>query len=831
MAFDLTMSNAAYGTGKFGQSLSSGKGYVSGLFATGDTFTISAYGLFSGFAATAAICVLCGQAGMGYMGIWSDGTAFARYGATPETTINTTININDGQRHLLELNFGATGGALFLVDGVVAGSSTVATTFNRTANAFVIRQIQVGGATFGSDWRGDADEVCVYGVRKHTAAYTPPTTATPNNDAGLIAVYHLDGNGLNSLAVADTTKPTALSAAVGSATPTTVAISMSEPLDPAFVPAPSTVTISGHTVTALVVSGSALNVTVDAFVAGEAARTASYTPNGTNNLRDMSGNQLDAFSGLAIANNAAATDTAPPVFASAQVANASPNVIQVTMSETLANSVPPASAFTASGGRSVTGVAISGAIASVTVNTAYANTDTVTIAYTQPTGNPRLQDAAGNPTASFTAQPVTNNVAAAAVPNAFDVTKILFSPYNWDVQSGYAKTINAGAYFKTCFGGATCTLNFDMTGIANPVPKLVYRVDETGPWVTVDLAASIVISMPADTATYPSHFLEVMVRSTSEVNSRWVSQATATKLIGVVLATGKTLSLPPAQPRFGLYYGDSITEGINTLKNTGDATVRSDAGQGWAYLSAKMIGAEAGIVGFGRQGFISTGNPDVPVFQNTWNLLYKDVPRSFTRAPDYIVINQGTNDNGGNIQVAATAVLNNLLAATPASTKIIVLRPFNGSSNAFWAAAVSGSADPSRITHVDTTGWFNTTNSPDALHPNGFENVSHIAPLMAAKLREVLGTGGSTAPAPVTGTSSFTTDAMINSGTIRAGQACQWTWFAGGSVGSAAGSPVHGSGTLTAQGKLTATGLPSGVGYIMARFADGGRYYQEGVAA
>lgn len=207
-------------------------------------------------------------------------------------------------------------------------------------------------------------------------------------------------------------------AAVANGAPTVVAITMSEFLDSAFVPAAAAFTVGGHAVSSVAISGAVINLTcATPFVNGEAARTVAYVQPGANAARDVAGNLLGSFSNLAISNNVAAVDGLAPAFSSAQVTNSQPAVILVTMNETLAASIPPNGAFTPSGGRTVTGVTISGAVASVTVNTPYASTDTITIAYTQPGANPRLQDAAGNATATFAAQTVTNGVAAAGGGN------------------------------------------------------------------------------------------------------------------------------------------------------------------------------------------------------------------------------------------------------------------------------------------------------------------------------------------------------------------------------------------------------------------------------
>lgn len=434
-------------------------------------------------------------------------------------------------------------------------------------------------------------------------------------------------------------------------------------------------------------------------------------------------------------------DTTPPTFVSAQVSNAQPSVIAVTFNEALAASAPTNSAFLLNGGRTVTGVSINGTVVSLTASAPYAYGDVPTIAYTKPGANPRLQDATGNPVESFAAQAVTNNVQAPinnALANA--VANVLFSPYNWDIQASSAKTVNAGAYFKTIFGGTSCTLNFDMTGVASPLPQISYRVDRFGPWISVPIAASVAITIPADTADYankPGHLLEVLVKSMTETQNRWSPQSTAVKLTGIVLDAGKTLSAPPALPLKAIFYGDSITEGVRTVNMTAPSdTNRNDAGQSWSLEVGRILGAEVGNVGFGGAGFNAAGSGSVPSLPNTYGLQYAGVARSFAVSPDVIVLMYGTNDTG-DVTANATTVLNGLIAAT--TSKIVVLRPFNGTAHASQLqAAIAACSAPSRCTYVDTAGWFTSANSPDTVHPYGVENITHIAPLAANAIRTVM---------------------------------------------------------------------------------------------
>lgn len=135
---------------------------------------------------------------------------------------------------------------------------------------------------------------------------------------------------IGSTTPGDTTAPTITGASVANATPTVVALAVSEALNAAFTPAASAFTVSGHTVTGVSISGSTINLTVSAaFVNGEAARTAAYTQPGSNDARDNAGYLLASFTGRAITNNvAAAGSTVTGVTVSPSTANVAGSATQ-----------------------------------------------------------------------------------------------------------------------------------------------------------------------------------------------------------------------------------------------------------------------------------------------------------------------------------------------------------------------------------------------------------------------------------------------------------------------------------------------------------------------
>lgn len=933
MSYDLTLTSPVFNaSGKYGSSLTTalntGYGMANDVNLGLTSFTIEAWvktTLSTGSGIRLA-------AGSGASGAWIGFEGGKARGVVGNVTILSTALINDGQWHHLAICVtpasGGTGSGTFWLDGVLVGSTAAASNTTPTAGTFGIGRF---GTVNTYDWIGDIDEVAVSSGIKYTAAFTPGPVS--NSQSGLRAVYHLDGDGVNSagLAAGDITAPV-LTGPTGTQTGSTTAtggVTTDEGNGTLYCLPSTTSTATVAAVKASAFSQAVTTTGAKSFSLTGLTAAAMYYLHFVQT--DSSGNNSGIVTSASFT-TAAASDTTGPVLSSPTVSSITSTtatgsvttdegngtlygLVSANPTETVATIRAAAitAAVTSTGVKSlnfsglapstqyyahfvhrdtasndsnvVNSAAFTTAAAAASDTTAptlsaasgvQTGSTTATGSATTNEGNGTLyflfttastataaqvkagasqvvtatgaqavaatgltaatayyvhflhRDAAGNDSAVVSSASFTT---AAAASTGLDTSKILFSPYNWDIQAGSAKTINSGAYFRVNFSGASCVLNFDMTGVLPTIPKLSYRVDGFGPWITVDLAATIPITIAN---VYPWHHLEIHVRSTSQAVSRWVSQAVAVKLTGITLAAGGLYAKPIEKPLYGLYYGDSITEASSSVAFNNDAVPGSDAGQSWATVSAELFGAEFGIVAFGRQGFTSNGNPDVPFFQNTWNLMYQGVSRSFARAPDYIVINMATNDGSGIFKPAAITVLNGLIAATPASTKIIVLRTFNGlnAPDVYWKAAIAESSAPARITYVDTTGWFITTDSFDGVHPNGFAHVSRIAPLMAAKLREVLGTVTvNPTPVPATGTSTFTTEAMISSGTLRANQSCQWTWFAGGSIGSTAGDPVHGAGTLNAQAKLVATGLPAGSGYIMARFSDGGRYYQEGTAA
>ena len=107
-----------------------------------------------------------------------------------------------------------------------------------------------------------------------------------------------------------------------------------------------------------------------------------------------------------------------PTYLLSKVENIAPSILEMNYNMTLANIVPAASSFAVrvnSVIRTVSSVAISGTKVLLTLPSPIVYGDVVTVAYTKPSAS-ALQTSEGGQAVTISAQPVTNNVAAAPVP-------------------------------------------------------------------------------------------------------------------------------------------------------------------------------------------------------------------------------------------------------------------------------------------------------------------------------------------------------------------------------------------------------------------------------
>jgi lysophospholipase L1-like esterase len=345
----------------------------------------------------------------------------------------------------------------------------------------------------------------------------------------------------------------------------------------------------------------------------------------------------------------------------------------------------------------------------------------------------------GTPSATVTGTPTTTPTIA---PNDANLT---YSPYNWNVTSTRALSINAGAYVRTIIQGTPTAITalFDTSALAGAAPEIRYRVD-MGPWIRAAVADSVALTMPSDAAAWTKHVVEIVFAATNVTHERWAGTEAALRFRGFLTSPGScTTEAIPARGLRVLVYGDSITEGIRTLA-AADPPANHDATRCWPLLLADELGAEVGSVGFGGTGIVSAGAGNVPAWPSTWDKIYSGVNRSFTAQPDVIYVLLGQNDDMilGDITTAYTAVLNSLLTAAP-SAKILCLSPLSGVRASDVQAAALAASDQTRVSYVNTAGWLISAGDTGdgGLHPYGYRN-RQIAALVAAQVRGLMGEGG-----------------------------------------------------------------------------------------
>ena len=244
-----------------------------------------------------------------------------------------------------------------------------------------------------------------------TVSYTKPATNPLQTSAGDQAASISAKPVTNNVV---TTIPVYVSSVIANATPTILTMTYSLSLAN-IVPAASAFTVQvnsvNRTVSSVSVSGTSVQLTLASPVIGGDVVTVSYTKPASNPLQTSAGGQAASISSKPVTNN---VTTPIPAYVSSVIENATPNLLTITYSLSLANIVPAASAFTVmvnSVNRNVSSVSISGTTVQLTLASPVINGDIVTVAYTKPSSNP-LQTSAGGQAVTIAAQPVTNNVVA-----------------------------------------------------------------------------------------------------------------------------------------------------------------------------------------------------------------------------------------------------------------------------------------------------------------------------------------------------------------------------------------------------------------------------------
>jgi lysophospholipase L1-like esterase len=295
--------------------------------------------------------------------------------------------------------------------------------------------------------------------------------------------------------------------------------------------------------------------------------------------------------------------------------------------------------------------------------------------------------------------------------------------------------VNTGSHVVAQFSGTAISAKFDTSINQAPLPTLAWRIDQ-GTWQEGDVAATLSLGKGLATGT---HEVTLMVRGLNENASRWTPPLVSSITFLGFEVTGGAIepSSRPARTKIE-FLGDSITEGINIFSgHNGQSTGpwNADGRRAYASQTAQLLSAEWRQVGFGRLGILIGGNGGVPVANDAFNWIYKDVARDDWQA-DWVVVNQGTNDgsaSAASFQPAYATYLGTIRAGYPGA-KIAAMRPFGGAhANEIKAVVTSRqTAGDSRVYYVDTTGWLGNGDFTDGVHPNEQGSQKAAAALVTA---------------------------------------------------------------------------------------------------
>jgi lysophospholipase L1-like esterase len=363
--------------------------------------------------------------------------------------------------------------------------------------------------------------------------------------------------------------------------------------------------------------------------------------------------------------------------------------------------------------------------------------------------------AAGTPSVGVTNNQSLTNPAAIAVTVANGISSraaaVFQSPYNWDslnvgdygVAVPCVQTPSCGAYLKVNFSGSTTFSVYLDTSIYGAVPSgsltITARLDKGSLEVVLPVQQSTALHTFFTGLATGSHTVEVYLSgSTQNIGTRWGANSTTSptsviRVMAFVLDTGGVLAAPTLRPKRALFFGDSITEGVNA---SGTTTQPADHGKSYPWFIAPALNAERGTVGFASSGWTHVGVGGVPVFPTFWNLYSTGRSRNLTPAPDYVFVMQSQNDAGSSAVTAlAVTWLSQARAAFP-SAWIFILPPPSATGATQLQAAVSQyrTATPAdqKVVYLNIFQYFDnggfgilgsaTAQSVDHVHPLEREN-------------------------------------------------------------------------------------------------------------
>jgi len=243
-----------------------------------------------------------------------------------------------------------------------------------------------------------------------------------------------------------------------------------------------------------------------------------------------------------------------------------------------------------------------------------------------------------------------------------------FSEHNWVIGSDVAKAVNPGAYFKLEFtGSSTVSLQLRPNGYQKGCccsgwyMNIAYHINDEQMVQKAVYGDTTKIKLASNLDTSSRYTLTVYIYNSMQELNRWDPEAPtldALFLKGVLLDASATTQQPKLRPGRAIFFGDSITEGVNAQGENYNGTwdrgnwnlYANSSTKTWVNAVAAAFDAEYSQVGFGSLGWTVSGGGNVPPFftpgddqNSSWNKVMNGAPRDF-KGVDFVVVLHGTND-------------------------------------------------------------------------------------------------------------------------------------------------------------------------------------------
>jgi len=266
-----------------------------------------------------------------------------------------------------------------------------------------------------------------------------------------------------------------------------------------------------------------------------------------------------------------------------------------------------------------------------------------------------------------------------------------FTEWNWHVESSaFAEAVNPGAYFKIKVENAgNVQLLLDFKGVQYPTRNLVtlqWTVDEG----VVQEATLPISGSPLQLFSGPkrAHSIHLWMNSRNSYQS-WIPWEFV-RITGLQVDDDASLSAPTLRPNRLIHYGDSISEGWNIKGNPtdGDSRIKADSAcDTWMWHTSASLDAEISLIAWAGQGYTKGGNGGTPLLwtkngdshNNAWAWINSRYKREFTKCPQIVTNNHGTNDmsNSTFVPASVTGWLGDFQKACP-NTRVIMIPPLGG---------------------------------------------------------------------------------------------------------------------------------------------------------